>query len=296
MTARRLSRPSYGRKQRAAPRKLPSERLVACLVRPADQAMPQGDPGPEIPSGSNDKGTSDMKRSLLTMTSAMTVLVATTASAEITGAYVVEYSVTAADFDGSEVTVNVQDLYLAANDLEDNVSGISGFTMADAGRVNYFQSPGSTWLALNSGGPFDSPALRQADSFVTIGGFEQGVLTPGQAPGAGGNPLLSFDSEIPYPGEFDGGWFNIDIIGDSNRIGEVAVPDADGAPSDFGFGLFLGRFAYEGEFSIVGSEMTATWFNGLGGPIFQSGFTVAPAPGALGFFAVAGLRRRPRRG
>ena len=230
------------------------------------------------------------------MASTMTLLVATTAFAEITGAYVVEYSVTAADFDGSEVTVNVQDLYISANDLEDKVSSIIGFNMADEGRVNYFQSPGSTWMALNAGGPFDSPALRQADSFVTIGGFEQGVLTPDQAPGAGGNTLLTFDSEIPYPGEFGSGWFDLDILGDSDRIGEVAIPDANGAPSDFGFGLFLGRFAYEGDFSIVGSEMTATWFNGLDGQVFQSGFTVVPAPGAIGFFAMAGLRRRPRRG
>ena len=52
-----------------------------------------------------------MKRSPLIMTSVMTLQVATTASAEITGASVVEYSLTDVDFEGSEVTVNVLDLF-----------------------------------------------------------------------------------------------------------------------------------------------------------------------------------------
>ena len=215
--------------------------------------------------------------------------------ADIIGTYVVEYAVVAADFDGSDVAVNVQDLYLAADDLETDVSSVTGFRMSDSGRVNYFQSPNSTWIPSNPGGPFDTPALRQADSFVTLGGFEQGVLTPAQAPGSGENTQLSFDGGVPHPGQFFDSWANFDILGGSGLTGEVAIPDASGAPSDLGLGLLLGRFAYQGEFSIVGSEMIITWINGLGGPVSQEAFIVAPAPGAIALLAMAGFRTRPRR-
>ena len=51
-----------------------------------------------------------------------TSVLAAAASADITGAYVVSYSVTAADFDGSDVSVNVQDLYLASDDNAETFS------------------------------------------------------------------------------------------------------------------------------------------------------------------------------
>ena len=62
------------------------------------------------------------------------------AAADITGAYVVSYSVTAADFDGSDVTVNVQDLYLSSDDNADTVLNVFNMNVVDAGQVNYFQS------------------------------------------------------------------------------------------------------------------------------------------------------------
>ena len=113
-------------------------------------------------------------------------VLATAASADIIGAYVVSYSVTAADFDGGDVTVNVQDLYLASNDSQDTVLNVYNMMMVDTGQVEYFQSfTGTGWQPTNLGGPFDTAALRLADSFVTIGGFQQDVLLPEQAPGAG---------------------------------------------------------------------------------------------------------------
>ena len=90
------------------------------------------------------------------------------ATADITGAYVVEYSVTAADFDGSDVTVNVQDLYLSSDDAwegvpesGDTVLNVYNLNLVESGRVNYFQSfTGTGWKPTNLGGPFDTPALR----------------------------------------------------------------------------------------------------------------------------------------
>ncbi|MBQ71675.1 MAG: hypothetical protein CMJ67_02090, partial [Planctomycetaceae bacterium] len=43
------------------------------------------------------------------------------ATADITSVYVTKYTVTATQFDGTVVTVNVQDLYLSSNDAADSV-------------------------------------------------------------------------------------------------------------------------------------------------------------------------------
>ena len=216
--------------------------------------------------------------------------IAATASADITGAYVISYSVTAADFDGSDVTVNIQDLYLASNDSTDTVLNTYNFMMADEGKVNYFQSfTGTGWQPTNIGGPFDTPALRSADSFVTIGGFEQGVLFPEQSLGAGSYTTLypnfgGIDAE--YPGE-NAGWYNGSPPSLNGAVGSV-----QGA----GLGVLIGRFAYDGDFDIFGSTLEVTWTQGLGTPGDQAEFMVMPAPGALALLGLAGLSGRRRRG
>ena len=67
-------------------------------------------------------------------------LVAATASADITGAYVYSYSVTAADFDGGEVTVNVQDLYLSSDDASDTALNVFNYNAGANAATSYFQS------------------------------------------------------------------------------------------------------------------------------------------------------------
>ncbi|MAC18550.1 MAG: hypothetical protein CMJ23_02525, partial [Phycisphaerae bacterium] len=67
---------------------------------------------------------------LLTMAAAAGI--ATTATADITGAYVVSYSVTAEDFGGTSVSVNVQDLYLSSDDAADVGLNVFNMIMADA--------------------------------------------------------------------------------------------------------------------------------------------------------------------
>ena len=73
-------------------------------------------------------------------------LVATAASADITGAYVVSYQVTAADFDGSDVTVNVEDVPVQPGGMSSvtyvqSVVQLAGppSSLSDADRANLAQ-------------------------------------------------------------------------------------------------------------------------------------------------------------
>ena len=222
-------------------------------------------------------------------------LVAATASADITGAYVVGYSVTAADFDGNDVTVNVQDLYLSSDDTADTALNVFNFMMSDTGKVDYFQSfTGTGWQPTNLGGPFDTPALRLADSFVTIGGFEQDVLLPEQSPGAGSGTGLDPNfggNDAEYPGE-NAGWYNGSPPSLNGQVGAVPEPSGD----LIGLGVLIGRFAYAGDFDVCGSTLEVTWNQGLGSPGNQAEFMVMPAPGALALLGLAGFTSRRRRG
>ena len=220
--------------------------------------------------------------------------IAASASADITGAYVVSYSVTAADFGGAEVSVNVQDLYLSSDDGADVGLNVFNLSLADSAKVDYFQSFTSTgWLAQNAGGPFDAPALRLADSFVTMGGFAQDTLLPEQAPGAGAGGGLDPNfggNSATRPGDL-AGWYNGSPPNLNGQVGQVAQTDGT-----FGLGVLIGRFAYDGDFSLIDSTLAVTWNQGLGTPGSQQEFTVTPAPGALALLGLAGLSGRRRRG
>ena len=217
------------------------------------------------------------------------------ASADITGAYVLSYSVTAADFDGSDVTVNVQDLYLSSDDAADTALNVYNLNLVESAQVNYFQSfTGTGWQPTNLGGPFDAAALRLADSFVTIGGFAQDTIIPEQAPGAGAGTGLDPNfggNSASMPGT-DAGWYNGSPPSLNGQVG--SVPETSG--DLIGLGVLVGRFAYDGDFDLIGSTLEVTWNQGLGTPGQQEGFVVTPAPGALALLGLAGLGGRRRRG
>ena len=221
-------------------------------------------------------------------------LLTTAASGDITGKYVVNYQVTAADFDGSEVTVNIQDVYLSSDDSRDVVLNVFNWNPGSNAATDYFQSfTGTGWQPTNLGGPFDAPALRLADSFVTIGGFAQDTLAPEQAPGAGAGTGLDPNfggNNASSPGE-NAGWYNGSPPSLNGQVGQVA--NTDGGLS---LGVLIGRFAFAGDFDIIGSTLEVTWNQGLGSPGNQEGFTVVPAPGALALLGLAGLSGRRRRG
>ena len=230
---------------------------------------------------------------ILNLTAAASI--AATASADITGAYVVEYSVTAEDFGGGSVSVNVQDLYLSSDDSTDVALNVYNMTFADSAKVNYFQGATSTgWLAQNAGGLFDNPALRRADSFVTIGGFEQDTAYPAQAPDAGAGTGLDPNfggSNTAYPNDLSG-WYNSSPPNLNGQVGQVAQTDGT-----LGLGVLIGRFAYDGDFSLEGSTLEVTWNQGLGTGSEQLDvpLTVIPAPGAIALLSLAGLLGRRRR-
>jgi hypothetical protein len=216
-----------------------------------------------------------MKTSTL-FTLAATSMIATAASADYTGAIEVAYSVTAADFGGAEVTVNVVDVYMLSNDVWEGTTG-SGDTLLNVynwntvgGAASYFQSfTGTGWQPTNLGGPFDTAALQQADSFVTIGGFGADALqTPGAGAGSGLDPNFG-GNNAAAPG-VNAGWYN---GSPPSHIGGAMIYD-NGLQ-----GTFIGRFSsLGGEFSLIGTTFEATWNQGITTPGQQQEFMVMPAP------------------
>ena len=122
--------------------------------------------------------------------------------------------VTAEDFGGASVNVNVEDLYLSSNDAADTAINVFNMQLATSAQVSFFQSvTGTGWMPTNLGGIFDTEALRVADSFVTIGGFAQSTLSPEQGPGAyegsPGTPGTNLDpnfggNTVAHPGGLAG--------------------------------------------------------------------------------------------
>ena len=234
-----------------------------------------------------------MTRNILTF--AATAAITTVASADITGAYVYSYSVTAADFDGNDVTVNVQDLYLSSDDAADTALNVFNYNAGGDAATSYFQSfTGTGWQPTNLGGPFDAPALRLADSFVTIGGFAQDTILPEQAPGAGAGTGLdpNFGGNGAAAPGANAGWYNGSPPSLNGLVGSVPEPNGD----LIGLGVLIGRFATVGGSDLVGGTLEVTWNQGLGTPGQQQGFTITPAPGALALLGLAGLAGRRRRG
>ena len=226
-----------------------------------------------------------MKKVILTGIAAAAV--AATSGADITGAMTYNYSVNVEDFGGTMVSVNVSDLYLTSDDAADTALNVYNMTMASAGQVSYFQSTtGTGWQPTNLGTIFDTEALQQADSFVTIGGFDFSA-DPAQSVGAGAGTGLDPNfggNTAAYPGDL-AGWYNGSPPSLNGQVGETVV----------GLGVLVGRFSYDGEFSIEGSTLEVTWNQGLGTGGQQAGFTVIPAPGVLALLGLAGIAGRRRR-
>ena len=229
-------------------------------------------------------------RTSMILGSGVAMMLAAGAAADITGAITVDYSVSVEDFGGAAVNVNVSDLYLLSDDAADVALNVYNLMLADTAEVNYFQSiTGTGWTPTNLGGIFDTPALRLADSFVTIGGFTQDTLLPEQAPGAGAGTGLDPNfggNNAAFPGDL-AGWYNGSPPSLNGQVGML--------PGTIGMGVLVGRFAYDGDFSLIGSTFEVTWNQGLGTPGIQAGFTVVPAPGVLALLGVAGLAGRRRR-
>lgn len=229
-----------------------------------------------------------MKISLLVSTTAA-ACIAVAASADITGAYTtVYYDTSRAYAEGDfSYTQRVIDLYLSSDDDADTVLRVFDFSLAPEGQNNYFQAyselafPTSTWWVPKNGGDIlDTESVRRQDSFVTIGGVEQGVLRPEQTPGIGEGQVLADDFAQPFdlfyalPQQNSGGWWNSTPETLAGQVGQVAVPGPDGEPSGFGRGVFIGRFTWDGH-SLEGTTLTVAWNQGPGTPQQEATFTVS---------------------
>ena len=137
-----------------------------------------------------------------------TAVLATAASADITGAVAVSYSKTVEDFGGASTNLGITDIYLTSNDALDTALNVFDMTLGSNAPASYWQSAtGAGWLPNNLGSIFDTEALREGDSFVTIGGFDAaGFQTPGAGEGTGLDPNFGGNSAAA-PGAL-AGWFN----------------------------------------------------------------------------------------
>ena len=77
-------------------------------------------------------------RSSLIIGASVATVIAAGASADITGAFTVDYTTTVEDFGGTMVTVNVSDLYLTSDDAADVALNVYNLQLVAAGQVNYF--------------------------------------------------------------------------------------------------------------------------------------------------------------
>ena len=215
--------------------------------------------------------------------------IAATATADITGVYTTRYVDTSENFGQSTNTNTVIDLYVSSDDDADTVLGVFDFNLALEGQVSYFQSfaeyafPTNIWWnPKNGGGGLDIESVRRADSFVTIGGVEQNVLRPEQSPGVGDGQIIADDFSDPFdlfyvlPQQNSGGWWNSTPENLAGQVGPVALAGPDGEPSGFGRGVFIGRFAFGGDFSLEDTTLTVAWNQGPGTPQQEATFTVPP--------------------
>ena len=227
-------------------------------------------------------------------------VVTATSSAEVTGCWYQGSYVDAVDFTGSpDFGGYVIDVWLSSNDATDTVLNTFNVNIENSlGATTYYQSfTGGTWLPNNLGPPFETEALKHADSFVSMGGrdtnadsaYVDGAVVQMNANGTGLDPNFG-GTTAGAPGE-DAGWYN------SNPENYI------GAPVDLGtttedLRVFIGRFSLDGvqDFDISG-VVSVTWNNGIGTPGHQLeniDILEIPAPGALALLGLAGLATRRR--
>jgi len=215
------------------------------------------------------------------------LLVAASATADFTGdVYMDIQSVSAVDgFGAPDFNGTVVDLWAESDDDADILLNAYNFNDVNLGTTYYQSFTGGTWLPNNLGVPFETDALRMADSYVTIGGYNGGDQTG--ANGTGLDPNFG-GTGAAGPGT-NGGWYNSDP---GNPIGAVQNTDLTGT----GLGVFIGRFSINGgDLSMEGSTGEFTWNQGLGTDGVQGDFVVVPAPGVLALLGLAGLAGRRRR-
>jgi hypothetical protein len=251
-------------------------------------------------TGNRKKGHTQMKK-FFAIAGATAMAVSAVSTADITACVYTGSQVSAGDFAGQpDFNGYVIDLWLVSDDETDTVLNTFNVNISNSlGASSYYQSfTGTGWTPNNLGAPFETEALRRADSFVSMGartvdGSESldGGVVQMSANGTGLDPAFG-GPNAGAPGE-NAGWYN------SNPPVSIGLPIQGIVP---GVGVvFVGRFSIQGaeDFDLSGTVST-TWNNGIGTDGAQAfdlqiSELVVPAPGAmalLGLAGIAGGRRR----
>ena len=219
--------------------------------------------------------------------------------ADITGAWYCGRYINAVDgFGAPDFNGYAIDVWLSSDDATDTVVTTFDVNIENSlGAASYYQSfTGQTWLPVNLGAPFETEALKHADSFVSMGGRN---VTAGSAYGPDGwveqmapngtglDPNFG-GAAADAPGE-DAGWFN-----SSPQVYTGQPVDVNGE-----LRVFIGRFALNGvtDFDLSG-VVSVFWNNGIGTNGYEAhdlNIIECPAPGALALIGVAGLAGNRRR-
>jgi hypothetical protein len=251
-------------------------------------------------TGNRKKGHTQMKK-FFAIAGATAMAVSAVSTADITACVYTGSQVSAGDFAGQpDFNGYVIDLWLVSDDETNTVLNTFNVNISNSlGASSYYQSfTGTGWTPNNLGAPFETEALRRADSFVSMGartvdGSESldGGVVQMSANGTGLDPAFG-GPNAGAPGE-NAGWYN------SNPPVSIGLPIQGIVP---GVGVvFVGRFSIQGaeDFDLSGTVST-TWNNGIGTDGAQAfdlqiSELVVPAPGAmalLGLAGIAGGRRR----
>ncbi len=216
-------------------------------------------------------------------------LIGSVAAADMTGdCYQNIQTVSATDgFGAPDFSGTVVDLWLEFDSVDDVMLNVYNFNDTNLGTVYYQSFTGAGWAPNNQGAPFETEALKFADSFVTIGGTGDEAQDAGN--GSGVDP--NFGGNVTDGPAVNAGWYN------SNPTIEIGAVVATSYTTT-GFGVLIGRFSINGgELDMAGSLGSATWNQGIGTDGSQADFEIlpVPAPGALALLGLAGLAGRRRR-
>jgi hypothetical protein len=215
-------------------------------------------------------------------------LIASAATADMTGmCYQNIQQVSAVDgFGAPDFNGTVVDLWLEFDDVNDVMLNVYNFNDVNLGTTYYQSFTGTGWQPNNLGAPFETVALQNADSFISIGG-DGGAQFAGN--GTGVDPNFGGNT-AGGPGA-NGGWYNSDPTTPIGAVVETSFTTT-------GLGVFIGRFSVNGgSLNMAGGIGSATWNQGIGTEGSQASFDIVdiPAPGALALLGLAGFAGRRRR-
>jgi hypothetical protein len=196
----------------------------------------------------------------------ITATIAVTTNAEFTGNVFMDIkSVNAVDgFGAEDFNGTVVDLWAESDDSDDVLLNVHDFNDVNLGLTYYQSFTGDSWLPNNLGGPFETPALMIADSYVSIGSYNDGSQPDND--GIGLDP--NFGGIYAAGPQAYAGWYN----GNPSNISGFVVLTKH---TTTGKGVFIGRFSLQGQdLDMAGGTGVLTYNQGPSTPGYQIDFTI----------------------